>query len=616
VVSAPKSGARRLKRKAESTKAVKKARGSKRAKPRTNHDRTQELEDEVEDLKNELERSERRLEAMKIVQQTLASDLDPSKLLKKLIERTTDLLLADRTTLFLIDPNTGDLVSTVIQSNEMKQLTISKGSGLAGWVAKNGRPVHIRDAYNDKRFDASVDLRSGYRTRCMLVWPVRHPRTDQVMGVVQVLNKLDGGFDHHDERLLDSIATSLGVAMEVMLLYHDAVERGEALERSRAKLELLYETEMTISQDLDLDEMLHTILDTALGSLHARSAVLYIVDREREQITVSAASGTNQNALSRLALGFQDPVLSRVLNSGEPCFYRDVAQDVFQRGRIKLSRLLAVPVRNRQGEILGVLELLNRKVKREFGEDAVRVLTVVAGQAGRAIYARSKREERERATRLASMGQMLSGVVHDIRTPMTLITGYSQLMARNADQSERDDFARKIKKQVDVMNSMTKELLGFAKGEHTILVRKVYVGRFMDQMREHLSQEMKGSGVSLTVTARYKSSARFDEVKMRRVFHNMARNACEAMPGGGKFKVSVSKRGAKLRFTFQDDGPGIPPEMRHRLFQAFATAGKIGGTGLGLAMVKRIADDHGGQISCESSAKKGTKFVLSIPALD
>jgi len=564
-------------------------------------------------LKGELERSERRLEAMKIVQQTLASDLDPSKLLKKLIERTTRLLVADRTTLFLIDPNTGDLVSTVIQSDEMQQLTLPKGTGLAGWVAKKGKPVHIRDAYNDKRFDRSVDRRSGYRTRCMLVWPVRHPRTDQVMGVVQVLNKLDGRFDHHDERLLDSIATSLGVALEVMLLYHDAIERGEDLERARAKLELLYETEMTISQDLALDEMLETILKTALENLAARSAVLYIVDQEQESIEVVSASGSYQKSLLKFSPDLHDPVLSKVLKSGAPCFDQDIDGEEIKRGRLKLRRLLAVPVRNRQGQLMGVLELLNRRVNRDFGEDAVRVLTVVAGQAGRAIFARKKREERERATRLASMGRMLSGVVHDIRTPMTLITGYSQLMARSAKKSVREDYAHDIKKQIDVMNSMTKELLGFAKGEHTLLVRKVYVHRFMDQMKEHLSQEMDGSGVTLKMSVRFKGTARFDEIKIRRVFHNMARNACEAMPGGGVFKVGVSVRASKLKFVFEDNGPGLPADIRHRLFEAFATSGKKGGTGLGLAMVKRIADDHGGRISCESSAQRGTKFILSIP---
>ena len=124
---------------------------------------------------------------------------------------------------------------------------------------------------------------------------------------------------------------------------------------------------------------------------------------------------------------------------------------------------------------------------------------------------------------------------------------------------------------------------------------------------------MNGTGVRLKVSIRYKGVARFDENKMRRVFHNMARNACEAMPGGGVLRVSVSKRKDRLRFTFADDGPGIPAEIRHRLFQPFATSGKKGGTGLGLAMVKEIADEHRGQVTCDSSPTKGTKFVFSLP---
>jgi signal transduction histidine kinase len=571
------------------------------------------MEDEIADLRSELERSERRLDAMKLVQQTLASDLDPSKLLKKLIERTTQLLIADRTTLFLVEPETGDLVSTVIQADEMKQLTLPKGTGLAGWVARTGKPVHIKDAYNDKRFNAEVDRRSGYRTRCMLVWPVRHPRTDQVMGVVQALNKISGTFDHHDERLLDSIATSLGVAIEVMFLYHDAVEQNEALERARSKLQLLYDTETTISQALDLSEMLEIILTTALGHLFARSALLYMIDSQKELIEVVATAGTNRKRLQKITPSLQDPVLSEVLSCGEAVIHNEITSDAIKRGGLKLKSLLAVPIRNRSGELLGVLELLNRKVKRDYGPDAVRALTVVAGQAGRAIHARRQRDARERATRLASIGGMLSGVVHDLRTPMTLITGYSQMMARSDDKTARENYARDVRKQVEVMNSMTKDLLSFARGNHTVLVRKVYVHRFMEKMKEHLEQEMQGTGVRLKVITRYKGVARFDENKMRRVFHNMARNACEAMPGGGVLTVTVSKRKDVLRFAFSDNGPGIPDEIRHRLFQPFATSGKKGGTGLGLAMVKEIADEHRGQVTWDSSPTKGTKFVFSLP---
>ena len=104
--------------------------------------------------------------------------------------------------------------------------------------------------------------------------------------------------------------------------------------------------------------------------------------------------------------------------------------------------------------------------------------------------------------------------------------------------------------------------------------------------------------------------ASFDEQKLLRVFHNLARNAVEAMPTGGKLRVQVDKVGEQIQWTVSDNGPGIPPELRGRLFELFAT-GKKGGTGLGLAIVKKIIDDHHGTIAVESL---GTSRMPLAPA--
>jgi signal transduction histidine kinase len=112
-----------------------------------------------------------------------------------------------------------------------------------------------------------------------------------------------------------------------------------------------------------------------------------------------------------------------------------------------------------------------------------------------------------------------------------------------------------------------------------------------------------------------RGTARFDEGKMLRVVHNLARNAAEAMGSkGGKFviKVTRDKADGSLVVGFSDTGPGIPKEIEHRLFQSFVTSGKKGGTGLGLAIVKKIAEEHGGTISVQSSSR-GATFKLRIP---
>ena len=253
--------------------------------------RIRELESELSDLNVELERSERRVEAIRQIGRVLGSNLELDPLLAEIVDRTTDLLEADRSTLFLADSEEGILWSKVLQGNELKQIRFPIGVGIAGWVAERKKPLHIKDAYSDKRFNPEFDRRSGYKTRNMLVWPVRRPQGSELLGVIQVLNKKQGDFRATDERLLEAIASEIGVALEVANLYRQAVERSKMLERTRRELLLLFETERAISQSEDLQNMLEVILDTALKTLSARTGAIHILDERGFRLEVVAAKG-------------------------------------------------------------------------------------------------------------------------------------------------------------------------------------------------------------------------------------------------------------------------------------------------------------------------------------
>lgn len=578
------------------------------AAPASEDGRIANLENELRELRAELERSERRVEAMKQIGRALGSHLDLTPLLAEIVSRTTELIEADRSTLFLIDKEKDELWSKVLEGTELHEIRLKNGVGVAGWVAKEGQSVHIADAYKDKRFNPEVDKKSGYRTRCMLVWPVKRPKGAEVIGVIQVLNKRQGAFTGTDERLLEAIASEIGVALEVNKLYREAVDRSKALERARGELMLLFETERAISQSDHLNEMLVSILDTALAALSARAGAIHLVEEDGARLGTVAASGVHASALK--ADDVLDTVAGRVWKKGESVVENNLAN--VMRGKIIATSIAAVPIQIKEQGTIGVFELINKKERRGFTQEDVKALSVVASQAGRAISAEMRRKERERSERLTTIGRMLSGVVHDLRTPLTLISGYAQVMSLSDDAAEREQYSHLVLKQIDVVSAMTKDLLAFARGERTILIRKVYVASFMKEMGDSIEKELEGSGVTLSIDVRYKGASRFDETKMRRVFHNIARNAREAMPEGGKFSITVSSKDGELIFEFQDTGGGIPAELEGKLFVPFSTAGKVGGTGLGLAMVKQIADEHGGTVAYQSS-KKGTRFTFRIP---
>jgi signal transduction histidine kinase len=131
-------------------------------------------------------------------------------------------------------------------------------------------------------------------------------------------------------------------------------------------------------------------------------------------------------------------------------------------------------------------------------------------------------------------------------------------------------------------------------------------------MASQLRHEFAGKDIKLVVDAAYTGAAYFDEQKIMRVVHNLARNAGQAMPDGGTFRLGTKVEDGKLVLEFADTGVGIPAEMEGRLFELFATSGKKDGTGLGLAIVKKIVDEHHGAITYSSTPGVGTTFRIAL----
>ena len=206
-------------------------------------------------------------------------------------------------------------------------------------------------------------------------------------------------------------------------------------------------------------------------------------------------------------------------------------------------------------------------------------------------------------------------MLHDLKTPLTVISGYVQMMATEEDDRQREAYADLIHKQVDHVGAMQKEILAFARGERTVFLRKVYLQKYFSEIEAQLRHEIQRRRVpvELTVEMRDRGTVRFDEAKITRAVHNLARNAIEAMGDrGGKLTITVDQPPGALTIAVADTGPGLPPEVEERLFQSFVTSGKAQGTGLGLAIVKKIAEDHNGTIECRSSAS-GATFTLRLP---
>jgi signal transduction histidine kinase len=196
---------------------------------------------------------------------------------------------------------------------------------------------------------------------------------------------------------------------------------------------------------------------------------------------------------------------------------------------------------------------------------------------------------------------------------MTIIKGYTQLLAREESAEERGEYTGSILTQITHLDTMMREVLAFARGERRLFLQKIHLHGFFDEVTETLGSEFSQRAVNLELHLDYRNEISIDVDKMRRVLFNLAHNAADAMPDGGIFRIHVSREDDTVILTFSDTGNGIPESIQADLFDPFVTSGKKDGTGLGLAIAQQIVEQHEGTIGFETTAGEGTTFTIRLP---
>jgi signal transduction histidine kinase len=262
------------------------------------------------------------------------------------------------------------------------------------------------------------------------------------------------------------------------------------------------------------------------------------------------------------------------------------------------------------GERIGALQLVLGAEDRDRPD--LELVALVAAALGRVITDLRARARAARDDRLALVGQMMSSLLHDLRNPLSALTGYVELLAEEPDAAARAELARRAVGAVDALEAMSQEVLEFARGTtHAPAAGLVPVPEVLADLEAIAVPDLRRFGTELRVDDQGSGAVRADPVRLRRVLANLVRNAGEA---GARLVTVTARRDADhVVLEVADDGPGIHDEVRDRLFQPFATFGKSGGTGLGLAMARRVVEAHGGTLEAPPSAA-GAVFRVTLPA--
>ena len=420
-----------------------------------------------------------------------------------------------------------------------------------------------------------------------------------------------------------------GAILDNALRYVDTVESFiKPWIDSSVKLVDLMKVIANINSTLDIGELLALIMESAKSVMQSEASSLMMLDKNTGELIISIPTGPVKAKLSDLRIPRGKGIAGWVATHGEPLIVPDVSVDprfyeeADRASGFKTKSILCVPMRNMNGEIIGVLEAINRHSKIPFSKLDISLLSELADQAAIAIenarlYEESVRELKEakdaldRHNRLATLGQIMGNLCHELRSPLTTISGASYFLKNTLTEAEgkTQQYLSMIDNSISIAEKIVKDLLDFAK-IRPLERQVIQISELLENVLERLTvpENVKIEQDILPDLPEVFA----DAMQVGQVFTNIITNAIDAMLEGGTLTIHAEEKEQSIRVFFTDTGCGIPAENLPKVFEPLFST-KERGIGFGLAVAKNLTEANNGSIYVESEVGYETTFTVILP---
>ena len=417
-----------------------------------------------------------------------------------------------------------------------------------------------------------------------------------------------------------------------------------------------------LNSSLELSRVLETAIEEVIRFVRAERGFIMLVDSETGRVWGEAVRNLEKEALEATLSGIDlqnraeisCTVVETVLDTAQPLLTHNAMEDprFAARQSVQFSNLrsvLCVPLMT-QGRVLGIIYVDNRAQSSMFTERQLTMLSAFANQAAVAMEnarlyenLRKSLEERlilqdelhrqetkqlalEEASRLKS--DFIGMVAHELRNPLTSIRGFVQTLMLDEEAITPElarEFHETIEAESDRLLDMINELLDVSRLEAGRPLTLAVTSIELCPLLEKLVRRQK---FSKYYTARHQIVTQFaddlpetifaDEDKLNQILSNLLSNAIKYSPNGGPVTLAAKREGNTVVIAIKDEGVGLTPEQQAKLFRQYERADRdsirnIPGTGLGLYLVKRLVELHGGTIAIDSTPGNGSTFTLRLP---
>ena len=394
-------------------------------------------------------------------------------------------------------------------------------------------------------------------------------------------------------------------------------------EGAQDDLDALLRISRALAGKLDLPVVLGATMNVVGELLGVEGASILLIDPETGGMSFFVAEGRQGERVKSVPLPPGAGICGHVTRTGEPLIVNDAQNDprlyraVDDATGMVTRNVLCVPIRSHE-RLWGVLEAINRAAEGGFDARDQRVAEVVATEAALALENAHLHGEIVRQERMAAIGQTVSGLAHCIKNILNGIRSGSAVIDR-AMAGENFRRVREgwqtVRRNNQMLSTLVLDMLALARDAkpHPF---PTDVNDLADQVTGLMEDRAAERGIRLTCSpAGNLPEAELDPTHFYRCLLNLVTNAIDACGEGGHVGVRVFRGAGRDRFTVSvtDDGEGIGPDTRRKLFAEFFTTKGGRGTGLGLPVTKKLINEMGGTITFHSVVGRGTRFVVAVP---
>ena len=539
------------------------------------------------------------MDALTNVSNIVAAQTREHDLLDRVLHFAAQVLGAQGASALLLDGETDELIFSAALGTHAQRvlgLRMKVGEGLAGRVAQTGEFAIVNDAHEDARFSRRIDNSTGFTTRNLICVPLKV--RERILGVIEVVNRSNGSvFSHADAEVLNAVANQAAIALDNARLYDRLEQRVEQSQGELAIANRQLQADKTL-----LQTVLHSMTDGVVvtdgqGAIQLLNPAAQLLLPELERDVLGQQLGL---VLQDFPLGaLPEPDAPGVLPNGE----KPVTLFRGEPDAVRSIEARVAPLQTPDGDFGGLVAVFADTTQRRQIEQA--------------------------------KSDFVSFVAHEMRSPLTSISGFSAMLQRAEGAppeskgalpaTSRTRFLGLIRQESERLTRLINNLLDVARLEagRTIEINRnefdfaPLVKLALESQRAYSSRHTLVTDLSPLLP-----TLSADADKVTQILINLTSNALKYSPGG---TVTVRARalGEWLEVSVSDQGPGIAPEQRDVLFSRFgrtpATATGTGarskptGTGLGLFLTKYLVEAHGGKIWVESEAGQGATFTFTLP---